>query len=431
VRNQAGSKGNGQARPARELATGDDNRAPAVSGPEFVHVGLAGRLTATGYAPPEDLCFEGWQADGEILQQMEWSVSFWLGDWWNFGERKWGELSAQAIREITGRERGTVWNYAYVARSVDASRRREELSFSHHYEVAKVARDDADLADELLDRAVEQKLTREELRDAVKRVTRERALAQLAPGDDRLPSDVTVADARRLPLDDAVVDLIVTSPPYALDVAYPEGDIQPDAWPSFMHDWLVEARRVTREGGRLALNVPLDTTKGGFRPTYAQAIEAALAAGWTYRFTVVWVEENVSKSTARGSVDSPQAVHVVAPVEMIAVFCKGAWKRDQRGRTWDLDRQDWLELTSGLWRFPGESNAWEGFDGAFPIELPSRLIKLLSFRDDLVCDPFLGSATTAVAALRLGRRFVGFDISQVQIDSAKRRLATAFSFTSR
>jgi site-specific DNA-methyltransferase (adenine-specific) len=116
---------------------------------------------------------------------------------------------------------------------------------------------------------------------------------------------------------------------------------------------------------------------------------------------------------------------VVAPVEMVAIFSKGPWRRDPTGRTWDLARHEWIEWTNGLWRLPGESDPWEGFEGAFPLELPRRLIKLLSFHDDLVLDPFLGSGTTAVAAARLGRRFVGYDISPAQIDSAKRRLAVA------
>src|SRR3954447_18934474 len=70
-----------------------------------------------------------------------------------------------------------------------------------------------------------------------------------------------VADARALPLADASIDLTVTSPPYALDIGYAGGDIRADHWPVFMADWLAEALRVTKPHGRLALNVPLDTTR--------------------------------------------------------------------------------------------------------------------------------------------------------------------------
>ena len=302
------------------------------------------------------------------------------------------------------------------------------VSFFHHRAVQSLARQDFDAATEVL-REVDgrdAKPTVEEFREEVRRVVQARALAAPPPANDLLPADVRieVADARSLPLADGTVDLTVTSPPYGIGKPYATGDAA-DGWPEFMRDWLREAYRVAAERGRLALNVPLDATEGGFRPTYAQAVAAAVEAGWTYRFTVVWAEDNVSKSTARGSIDSPQAIHVVAPVEMVAVFSKGAWRRDPAGRTWDLARQEWLEWTNGLWRFGGESNPWEGFPAAFPVELPHRLIKLLGFHDDLVCDPFVGSGSTAIAAARLGRQFVGFDIDSAQIGSTKRRLAAA------
>lgn len=236
---------------------------------------------------------------------------------------------------------------------------------------------------------------------------------------------LAVADARALPLPAGVVDLIVTSPPYGLEKPYAVEDDSPERWADFMAAWLAEAARVSREGGRLALNVPLDTTAGGYRPTYAQAVAAAITAGWSYRSTIVWAEGNVSKSTGRGSVDSASAPHVIAPVEMIALFSRGPWHRDPpAGRPSDLAHEDWLAWTNGLWQFGGETRAWEGHPAAFPEELPRRLIHLLSFPGDVVLDPFVGSGTTALVAWRLGRRAIGFDLSTAYIAAARRRLAS-------
>jgi site-specific DNA-methyltransferase (adenine-specific) len=106
------------------------------------------------------------------------------------------------------------------------------------------------------------------------------------------------------------------------------------------------------------------------------------------------------------------------------LFSNGPWKREKGDRTDDITHDEWLELTNGVWTLPGESNPWEGFDAAFPVAVPYRLIKLLSYREDTILDPFLGSGSTMAAAWRLGRaRFIGRDIDQTSVDSSLRRLA--------
>src|SRR5262252_5650622 len=248
----------------------------------------------------------------------------------------------------------------------------------------------------------------------------ERAQAAVAPV--AVSARLAVADALRLPLTDDAVDLIVTSPPYGLDKAYSSGDLAADVWPAFMADWLAEALRVTKPGGRLALNIPLDTFRPGCRPTYAEAIRAAVDAGWSYRSTIVWADNERGKSTARGSVDSPSSPYIYASAEMIGLFSKGAWAVEPRGAA-DIGHDDWLAWTDGVWRTRGEVSPWEQHPAPFPVEIARRLVLLLSYPGDVVLDPFVGSGTTAVAALRLGREPVGFDISQAYIASSARRIA--------
>ncbi len=251
--------------------------------------------------------------------------------------------------------------------------------------------------------------------------------AQPVPAIESLPALIDVADALHLPIDAESVDLIVTSPPYGLDKPYAGIGDDADGWHDFMQDWLAEALRVTKDGGRLALNVPLDTTDGGYRPCYAQAVSAACGVGWRYRFTLIWDEQNVSKSLGRGSVDSPGAPHCYAPVEMIAVFFKGeTWKRASDVPP-DIDHAEWLDWTGvgGIWRFNGESRPWEGHPAPFPETLPYRLVRLLSFPGDTVLDPFSGSGTTVVVAHRLGRQAIGFDQSAEYTAAARRRLLHA------
>ena len=223
------------------------------------------------------------------------------------------------------------------------------------------------------------------------------------------PICVDIADARALPLDAELVDCVITSPPYGLDIPYELGDVPAPAWPEFTREWMAEAYRVARPGARMAVNGPLDTTRGGHRPTYMQVVDAAMLEGWQYGFTVVWNEGNVKRSVARGSYRNP---HIIAPVEMIAVFYKGDWARPMTAPP-DVDHGEWLEWTCGMWTFPGQrrATAWGKYPAAYPEELPRRLVKLLTAPGDVILDPFSRSGTTAAVACRLGRRALAFDVS--------------------
>lgn len=367
--------------------------------------------------------FDEWAEATEELLVVARGVPFWVADALAYGEDEFSERAASVLPD-GGWAWQTMANAAYTAKAVAPERRHAALSFAHHAEVASLT-PPQQLA--MLDLAEEQGWTREDLRDQVRKAKRSarKILADSQPVPE-LPSErirLEQADATRMPLGHDEVDLFVTSPPYGLGKPYGVHQDEWGAWPAFIGAFCLEAHRVAKDGGRLALNVPLDTTMGGFRPTYAQAVEQAIAAGWTYRSTVVWREGNVSKSVARGSVDSPSAPHVIARSEMIAIFSKGAWKRPGKGLTTDLDHEEWLQWTDGDWDFPGESNAWEGFEAAFPSELPYRLIKLLSFREDVICDPFAGSGTSLVVGLRLGRQVIGLDNDPDRIASCARRVA--------
>ena len=420
--------------------SGEDGVMPAVR-PRQSTVPIPGVLTATSYIPPEVLPYERWISIGETFQQMdqqmERSIEFWLGDWWNYGELKYGKLKygdyAAAAQELwdpveqaTGRTMQTIDECGWVCRVVAPSLREEKLTFAHHRSVAKLAAEHPDRAAALLRQAAEapQNWSAAELKREAEMVRRELA-TEPAPSTKTVPARLEVADATRMLLEGGSVDLIVTSPPYGLDKRYRDLEDPSEGWPRFMRDWLGEGFRVAREHGRLALNVPLDTTRGGFRPTYAQAVAAAIEAGWTYRTTIVGHEDNISRSTGPGSVASPAAPHVIARVEMIALFSKGTWTRDPQGRTWDLTDTEWLSWTNGYWRFVSEAPFWEEDPAASPEEVPWRLIRLLSYHGDVVLDPFCGSGTVPLVAQQLGRQAIGFDIDEAYVESARRRLAAA------
>lgn len=370
-----------------------------------------------------DVSYEDWLRCTDELIAVARGAPFWLADALSFGEDTFSERAAAVFPDQQWAWQ-TMANWAWTSKAVPPERRHAALSFSHHGEVASLP---APQQEVMLTLAEEQGWTSADLREQVRKAKRTaaRTVAAAQPVPEINDDDTLVleASALQMPLEDGSVDLIVTSPPYGLMKPYRNHGDTASGWPEFIGDFCVEAYRVAKGGGRMCINVPLDTTLGGFRPTYAQTVLAALAANWTYRCTVAWLEPNVSKSIARGSVDSPSAPHVIAPCEMIAVFSKGDWKRDPEGLTVDIDHEEWLEWTNGVWALQGESRPWEGFEAAYPTDVPYRLIRLLSFQEDVVLDPFAGSGTTLVVGRRLGRSVIGFDNDPKQIESIKRRLA--------
>jgi site-specific DNA-methyltransferase (adenine-specific) len=226
------------------------------------------------------------------------------------------------------------------------------------------------------------------------------------------------------------VNLIVTSPPYALGVDYGQAgyaDDQPyTEYLRWVRTWATTLLNVAANDGRACINIPLDSNKGGKRAIYADYLRIFQEVGWTYQTSIVWNEQNISRRTAWGSWMSPSAPFVTAPVEMIAVFHKGdSFRRPAKGgRRGDISRDEFLAWTLGTWTFAGANPRRVGHPAPFPEELPRRLIKLYSYPDDLVLDPFLGSGTTLTVAAKLGRQGLGVEINPTFCQLASRNLAT-------
>lgn len=238
---------------------------------------------------------------------------------------------------------------------------------------------------------------------------------------------------------DSSVDLIVTSPPYGVDIKYAnyEDNISYEKYLEFTEKWLAHCWKVSKSDGRLCLNIPLDKNKGGQQSVYSDITQIAKKAGWKYHSTVVWNEQNISRRTAWGSWMSASAPYVIAPVEMIAILYKEKWGK-AKGQS-DITRQEFMDWTNGywnnkeneiagegnpVWEFSGESKKKVGHPAPFPIELPKRCIKLFSYVGDTVLDPFMGSGSTLVACLQTNRKGIGVDVSKEYCELAVQRLKT-------
>ena len=222
------------------------------------------------------------------------------------------------------------------------------------------------------------------------------------------------------------VDLIVTSPPYNVDIHYNshKDDLSYDEYLEFTEKWLKKCYDLAKDDGRFCLNIPLDKNKGGQQAVYADITELASKIGWNYHSTIIWDEGNIWRGNAWGSWMSASAPYVFAPVEVILLLYKKNWKKDsRRTRQNDITKQEFMRWTNGYWTFGGQTKKGAGgHPAAFPIELPRRCIKLFSFVGDTVLDPFLGSGSTLIAAHLNKRKGIGVDIDKNYCDVAIDRL---------
>jgi len=220
------------------------------------------------------------------------------------------------------------------------------------------------------------------------------------------------------------IDLVVTSPPYNVDVQYENyrDDIPYDEYLVFTRKWLTKCYNLIKDDGRLCLNIPLDKNKGGQQSVCADITTIAKEVGWKYHATIIWNEQNISRRTAWGSWLSASAPFVIAPVEVILVLYKESWQKTSGSQKSDITRDEFLEWTNGVWNFSGESKNKIGHPAPFPVELPKRCIKLFSFIGDTVLDPFLGSGTTLIACAETNRIGIGVEINKNYCELAKKRL---------
>jgi len=221
------------------------------------------------------------------------------------------------------------------------------------------------------------------------------------------------------------IDLIITSPPYNVDIKYNSHDdkISYEQYKKFSEKWMRKCYNWLKDDGRFCLNIPLDKNKGGQQSVGADLTRIAKKVKFKYHTTIIWNEGNISRRTAWGSWKSASAPFVISPVELIVIFFKKTWKKTSGSQQSDISKQDFMDWTNGLWTFNGESSRKKiGHPAPFPVELPRRCIQLFSFVGDTILDPFLGSGTTLIASYLYDRNGIGIDIDPHYCQIALKRL---------
>jgi len=219
---------------------------------------------------------------------------------------------------------------------------------------------------------------------------------------------------------DNCVALMITSPPYNVGKDYDE-DLDIDEYLELLRNVFGETFRVLEPGGRVAVNVA-NLGRKPYIPLNQYVSALLTEIGFDLRGEIIWQKaKSAGGSCAWGSWQSAKNPTLRDIHEYIIVASKGSYARVRRGED-TISKEEFLDATVSIWNILPESARRVGHPAPFPVELPRRLIELYTFEDDLVLDPFLGSGTTAVAAVESKRHYVGYELDAGYIDIAERRI---------
>lgn len=220
--------------------------------------------------------------------------------------------------------------------------------------------------------------------------------------------------------------LMITSPPYNVSKEY-DNDLSLNEYLSLLKNCFTETYRVLVDGGRACINIA-NIGRKPYIPLSDYVSKIMIEIGFNMRGEIIWNKSaGAGISTAWGSFQSASNPILRDVHEYILIFSKGSYKRERDKeekelRKDNITKEEFIEWTKSVWTMNTESAKRIGHPAPFPEELPNRLIKLFSFTNDIVLDPFMGSGTTAIAAIKNNRNFVGYEINEEYINLANNRI---------
>ena len=225
---------------------------------------------------------------------------------------------------------------------------------------------------------------------------------------------------------DNSLHLMITSPPYNVSKEY-DNDLSLSEYLTLLKNAFSETYRVLINGGRACINVA-NLGRKPYIPLSDYISKIMIEIGFNMRGEIIWNKAaSASTSTAWGSWQSASNPTLRDIHEYILIFSKGDYKRERSKEEKEIikdsiTKEQFMEWTKSIWTMNAERAKKIGHPAPFPEELPFRLIQLFSFETDIILDPFMGSGTTAVSALKSNRHFIGYEIDANYINLANRRI---------
>ena len=243
---------------------------------------------------------------------------------------------------------------------------------------------------------------------------------------DQYLNRVLCADSKILlpKLPDNCVDMVFTSPPYNFGMDYEGTDDEVD-WEDYFRELFVifdECIRVLKFGGRFIVNI--QPTFSHYIPTHHIISNYLMQKKLIWKGEIIWEKNNYNcKYTAWGSWKSCSNPYLKYTWEFLEVFCKGTLKKEGEREFTDINADEFKELTVARWVIAPETRQQKfGHVAMFPEKLVENVLKLFSYRNDIILDPMNGAGTTTYVANKFHRRYIGVDISDKYCEIAERRL---------
>ena len=220
---------------------------------------------------------------------------------------------------------------------------------------------------------------------------------------------------------DNCISLTVTSPPYNVGKLSDNNLSDEDYW-KLMRQCFKEVYRVTESGGRLVLNVA-NLGRKPYIPFSNMFTDLMLDLGFLMRGEIIWQKsKGANANFAWGSWLSASNPVIRDIHEYCLVFSKEGMSKGSKGKS-TIEKEEFMESTLSIWNINPARAKKIGHPAPFPVELAERFINLYSYEKDLILDPFIGSGTTALAASKLKRSYIGYEVNAEYCKLAEKRLA--------